>query len=164
MATFPELQPNTRSYDFGVFPLTEEPSISAGIVRFRHSTTSQNYQLTLGYNAITDAQATLIRNHYQSQGGGYRSFQLPAVIWKGHSFSGNIAPYATLWRYVATPEEEHLQIGRINVTITLGSDGYVETDPDSVDATLAVNGAGGGGSGLTVTVTASIAAGTATGA
>jgi hypothetical protein len=49
MATFPTLEPATRSYDFGLFPLTEEPSVSAGIVRFRHSVTQQNYQLTLGY-------------------------------------------------------------------------------------------------------------------
>lgn len=143
MATFPELEPNTRSYDFGVFPLTEEPSLSAGIVRFRHSATQQNYQLTLGYNAISDAQATLIRNHYQSQGGGYRSFPLPPIIWKGHTFSGNIAPYTMLWRYSDTPEEEHLDIGRINVTIALVSDGTVDPDFE---------------------VTASIAAGIATGA
>ena len=143
MATFPELEPNTRSYDFGLFPLTEEPSLSAGIVRFRHNTTPQGYQLTLGYNAISDAQATLIRNHYQGQGGGYRSFPLPSVIWKGHTFSGNIALYAMQWRYSETPEEEHLQVGRINVTIALVSDGTL--DPD-------------------LEVTASIAAGTATGA
>jgi len=143
MATFPELEPNTRSYDFGVFPLTEEPSLSAGIVRFRHSTTPQNYQLTLGYTAISDAQATLIRNHYQGQGGGYRSFPLPPIIWKGHTFSGNIAPYTMLWRYSETPEEEHLTVGRINVTIALVSDGTVDPDFE---------------------VTASIAAGIATGA
>lgn len=164
MATFPELEPATRAYDFGLFSLTEEPSISAGIVRFRHSTTPQNYQLTLGYNAITDAQATLIRNHYQGQGGGYRSFQLPSIIWKGHTFSGNVVPYTAQWRYVATPEEEHLQIGRVNVTITLGSDGYIQADPDAVDAAIAAGGGGGGGSGLTITVTASIAVGAATGA
>lgn len=143
MATFPELEPNTRSYDFGVFSLTEEPSLSAGIVRFRHSTAPQNYQLTLGYNAITDAQATLIRNHYQSQAGGYREFALPPIIWKGHTFSGNIAPYTMQWRYSDTPEEEHLDIGRINVTVALVSDGTVDPEFD---------------------VTVSIAAGIATGA
>ena len=26
MATFPELEPATRNYDFGLFPLTEVPS------------------------------------------------------------------------------------------------------------------------------------------
>lgn len=30
MATFPALEPATRSYDFGLFPLTDEPTASAG--------------------------------------------------------------------------------------------------------------------------------------
>lgn len=143
MATFPALEPNTRSYDFGVFPLTEEPSLSAGIVRFRHSTKPQNYQLTLGYNAISDAQASLIRTHFQSQGGSYRSFDLPPVIWKGHTFTGNITAYSMQWRYSDSPEEEHLDIGRINVTVSLVSDGSSVPDLE---------------------VAASIATGTATGA
>jgi len=128
MATFPELEPATRSYDLGLFPLTEEPSISAGIVRFRHSVTPQNYQLTLGYAALTDAEASLIRQHFQGQGGGYRSFQLPPIIWLGHTFSGNIVPTNTRWRYIATPEEEHFSIGYVNVTVTLGSDGTIDTE------------------------------------
>jgi hypothetical protein len=138
MATFPELEPNTRSYDFGLFPLTEEPSLSAGIVRFRHSTSPQNYQLTLGYKAITDAQATLIRNHYQGQGGGYRSFPLPPIIWKGHTFSGNIVPSTTLWRYSDTPEEEHLAVGRINVTVTFTSDGTINSEVQNITVTVAL--------------------------
>ena len=145
MATFPVLEPATRSYDFGLFPLTEEPSVSAGIVRFRHSVTQQNYQLTLGYVDLTDAEASLIREHYQSQGGGYLSFQLPATVWAGHTFSGNIVPYTTRWRYIETPEEEHSSAGYVNVTVTLGSDGTI--DPElglqDVDITL-VSGAATG--------------------
>lgn len=128
MATFPELEPATRSYDFGLFPLTEEPSISAGIVRFRHSTTPQNYQLTLGYVDLTDAEASLIREHFQGQGGGYRSFQLPPIIWKGHTFTGNVVPTNTRWRYTAAPEEPHRSAGYVNVTVTLGSDGTIDAE------------------------------------
>ena len=145
MATFPVLEPATRSYDFGLFPLTEEPSVSAGIVRFRHSVTQQNYQLTLGYVDLTDAEASLIREHYQSQGGGYRSFQLPATVWAGHTFSGNIVPYTTRWRYIETPEEEHRSAGYVNVTVTLGSDGTIDAELglQDVDITL-VSGAATG--------------------
>jgi hypothetical protein len=128
MATFPELEPATRSYDFGLFPLTEQPSLSAGIVRFRHSVTPQNYQLTLGYSALTDAKAALIREHYQGQGGGYRSFQLPPIVWRGHTFSGNVAPTNTRWRYTAAPEEEHFSIGYVNVTVSLGADGIIDAE------------------------------------
>ena len=145
MATFPVLEPATRSYDFGLFPLTEEPSVSAGIVRFRHSVTQQNYQLTLGYVDLTDAEASLIREHYQSQGGGYLSFQLPATVWAGHTFSGNIVPYTTRWRYIETPEEEHRSAGYVNVTVTLGSDGTIDAEMglQDVDITL-VSGAATG--------------------
>ena len=145
MATFPVLEPATRAYDFGLFPLTEEPSVSAGIVRFRHSVTQQNYQLTIGYVDLTDAEASLIREHYQSQGGGYRSFQLPATVWAGHTFSGNIVPYTTRWRYIETPEEEHRSAGYVNVTVTLGSDGTIDAELglQDVDITL-VSGAATG--------------------
>ena len=145
MATFPVLEPATRSYDFGLFPLTEEPSVSAGIVRFRHSVTQQNYQLTLGYVDLTDAEASLIREHYQSQGGGYRSFQLPATVWAGHTFSGNIVPYTTRWRYIETPEEEHRSAGYVNVTVTLGSDGTIDAEMglQPVDLTIAAGAATG---------------------
>lgn len=170
MATFPELEPNTRSYDFGLFPLTEEPSLSAGIVRFRHNTTPQSYQLTLGYNAITDAQATLIRNHYQGQGGGYRSFSLPVIIWQGHTSNDNIVPAETLWRYSETPEEEHLAVGRINVTIALVSDGVIPPTEapgftGGITASITAGAATGGAEapGFTGGITASITAGAATG-
>jgi hypothetical protein len=145
MATFPVLEPATRSYDFGLFPLTEEPSVSAGIVRFRHSITPQNYQLTLGYVDLTDAEASLIREHYQSQGGGYLSFQLPATVWAGHTFSGNIVPYTTRWRYIETPEEEHRSAGYVNVTVTLGSDGTIDAELglQPVDLTIAAGVATG---------------------
>ena len=128
MATFPELEPATRSYDFGLFSLTEQPSLSAGIVRFRHSVTPQNYQLTLGYTALTNAEAALIREHYQGQGGGYRSFQLPPIIWRGHKFSGNIVPTNTRWRYIAAPEEEHRSAGYVNVSVSLGADGTIDAE------------------------------------
>jgi hypothetical protein len=164
MATFPALEPATRSYDFGLFPLTEEPSISAGIVRFRHSITPQNYQLTLGYTALTDAEANLIREHYQFQGGGYRSFQLPPIIWAGHTFSGNIVPYTTRWRYIETPEEEHFSVGYVNVTVTLGSDGTIDADLglQDIDVTITGGAAGGGSGGIALTVTATLVAGAAT--
>lgn len=143
MATFPALEPATRAYDFGLFPLTEEPSISAGIVRFRHSAIPQNYQLALSYEYLTDAEATLIRNHFQGQGGGYRSFQLPPIIWKGHTFTGNVVPYTTLWRYLKAPEEQHASAGYVNVTVTLRSDGTIDTDPEAVVASIAAGVATG---------------------
>jgi hypothetical protein len=140
MATFPSLEPATRGYDFGQFPLSEEPSVSAGIVRFRHGLASQNHQLTLGYVDLVDAEATLIRQHFQGQGGGYRSFQLPPIVWKGHSFSGNIVPTNTRWRYTAAPEEEHRSAGYVNLTVTLGSDGVIDAELGLPEVALTIAG------------------------
>jgi hypothetical protein len=140
MAAFPELEPATRAYTFGLFPLTEEPSISAGIVRFRHGVTPQNYQLTLGYVNLTDAEASLIRQHYQGQGGGYRSFQLPPIIWRGHTFSGNVAPTNTRWRYIDAPEEEHRSAGYVNVSVSLGADGTIDAELGLQPIDLSITG------------------------
>jgi hypothetical protein len=165
MAIFPALEPALRSYDLGAFPLTEQPSRSAGTVRFRHATTPADYRLTLEYVYLTDAQITQIRNHYQSQGGTYRSFQLPSIIWKGHSFSGNVFPVGTRWRYADTPTETHHDIGRYSVSVSLVSDGtYEGATPADVTTSITTGGAGGGAAGLTRTVTASLSAGASTGA
>ena len=138
MATYPALEPATRSYDLGAFPLTEQPSLSAGVVRFRHSVAATDYRLQLGYIYLSDAEATEIRTHFQSQGGTYRSFQLPSIIWKGHTFSGNVFPVGTRWRYADTPEETHQSGGLVNMTISLVSDGTYEDaafDPITVSLT-----------------------------
>ena len=138
MATFPVLEPATRSYVLGAFPLTEQASLSAGVVRFRHGTAAANFSLQLEYVYLSDAEATEIRNHYQGQGGTYRSFMLPSIIWKGHTFSGNVFPVGTRWRYADTPEETHLSGGLVNVTISLVSDGTYEgaaIDPITVSIT-----------------------------
>jgi hypothetical protein len=144
MATFPELEPAARSYDLGAFPLTEQPSQSAGTVRFKHGDAAVAFNLQLEYVYLSDAEATQIRNHYQGQGGSYRSFLLPSIIWKGHTFSGNVFPVGTRWRYAETPEETHQSGGLVNVTIDLISDGTYEDGPiDPVAVSLAPGAATG---------------------
>jgi hypothetical protein len=138
MATFPELEPATRSYDLGAFPLTEQASLSAGTVRFRHGTAATKFSLQLEYEYLSDGEATEIRTHYQGQGGSYRSFLLPPIIWKGHTFSGNVFPVGTRWRYADAPEETHLSGGLVNLTVSLVSDGTYEgaaIDPITVSIT-----------------------------
>jgi hypothetical protein len=161
MADFPAIEPASRSYDLGAFPLTEEPSFSAGPVRFRHATTPTDYRLNLEYAYLTDAQATEIRNHFQSQGGTYRSFMLPATIWKGHTFSGNVFPVGTRWRYADVIEETHHGIGRYSIAISLVSDGTYE---DQVFASVNIGfaaGVAGGTKPLNIAVSVALAPGAA---
>lgn len=164
MAIFPALEPATREYTFGSFPLTEEPSPSAGTVRFRHATIPAAYELTLGYEHLTDAEAALIRTHYGVQAGGFISFLLPATIWKGHTFTGNVVPVGMLWQYAAPPEESHSSAGYVDMSVTLESDGQLENSLGGITVALTSGAAGGGGSGLSITVNASLDVGAATGA
>lgn len=143
MASFPALQPSSRAYNFGTFALTEVPSRNAGTVRFRHSTTPCNYELTLEYVALSNTDSVLLRTHFASQGGGYRSFPLPPIIWKGHTFSGNVMPVGLLWRYASAPEETHLPRGRTNITIELVSDGTVDPSLGEIAITLNAGAATG---------------------
>lgn len=165
MAIFPAIEPASRSYDLGAFPLTEQPSLSAGVVRFRHGTDATDYRLQLEYVYLSDAEATQIRTHFQGQAGTHRSFQLPATIWKGHSFSGNVFPVGTRWRYADAPEETHHENSQYSMAVDLVSDGIYEgATADPIDISIVAGGAGGGAAGLTITVTASLSAGAATGA
>ena len=164
MSTFPELEPATREYTFGSFALTEEPSPSAGIIRFRHATIPAAYELTLGYEHLTDAEATLIRTHYGVQAGGFMSFPLPSIVWKGHTFTGNVAPVGMLWRYASPPEETHRSAGYVNLSVSLESDGQVDSSLGTITTSLTAGRAGGGADGAALTVTTSLTAGTATGA
>jgi hypothetical protein len=164
MSVFPELEPATREYTFGSFALTEEPSPSAGIIRFRHATIPAAYELTLGYEHLTDGEAELIRRHYDTQDGGHISFTLPAIIWKGHTFSGNIVPVGMRWRYTAPPEETHRSAGYVNLSVSLESDGQLDISLGTITSSLTAGGAGGGGAGAAMTITTSLTAGAATGA
>jgi len=92
MATFPALKPATRRYSMGVFPVTEERGFGGGSIRFRHGSTAYGHTLELGFVALTQAQAKLIRDHYREQQGGYRSFQLSTYAWAGHASFTDLVP------------------------------------------------------------------------
>lgn len=148
MATFPALQPATRRYSMGVFPVTEEKGFGGGSVRFKHGAIAYSHSLELSFATLTQAQAKLLRDHYREQQGGYIAFPLSPEAWAGHTSFTDLVPSSTHWRYAEQPQEDHLSAGYVNVSITL----------ISVPAIIA-----GIATGATRTVTASLAGGAATG-
>jgi len=69
---------------------------------------------------------------------------LPPIVWKGHTFSGNVFPIGTSWRYADAPEESHFSGGLVNVTVSLVSDGaYEGTALDPVAVSLVPGAATG---------------------
>lgn len=121
MATFPALEPNSRTYSLGQFPVTVQAGWHGGAVRFRHGSTAAGHSLGLGYEKLTAANASLIRAHYRGQLGGYVPFSLSSAVWTGHSSTTNLVPSSTLWRYAGPPEETHYSGGLVDINLTLES-------------------------------------------
>lgn len=112
MADFPALDPAVRRYNAGVFPVTVESGFGGGNVRFTHGSFKYGIGLSLGYSALTEDNAALIREHYRLQNGGHQSFLLPAIVYPVSGFR---------WKYQSQPSENHLLNGRIDVTVPLVS-------------------------------------------
>jgi len=119
MATFPALKASSRSYSMGVFPVTEEKGFGGGSIRFKHGNTSYGHVLDLGFLALTQAQAKLIRDHYRAQHGGHIPFALSTEVWAGHSSATSLVPSTMVWRYASPPEEVHDTRGFVDVSLSL---------------------------------------------
>lgn len=102
---FPAIVPRSVSYDFGMMNLTEEPTVS-GPIRFRHSTDTVNYSLTLNYDALTSTEVTQFRNHYLQAKGTHLRFKAPTQIWG----LPQIANEDSVYRYAGPPEEQQFGV------------------------------------------------------
>lgn len=101
---YPNLSPVSISYDLGGLNISNESTITAGPVRFRHSLRLNNNILTLNYENLTSAEIALIRDHYNKSGGTHYYFSIPdSLVWG--SSSGKIVSQSSLYRYNAIPEE-----------------------------------------------------------
>jgi hypothetical protein len=121
MADFPALTPSSRGYALAEFPVTEERGFGGGNVRFKHGNLGYSFQLRLNYVALSQADASLIRDHYRTQQGGFISFDLSSDVWLGHDDISGLAPLNVAWRYAAPIEETHRIEGRIDISVTLSS-------------------------------------------
>lgn len=148
MATFPALKPATRRYSMGVYPVTEERGFGGGSIRFKHGAIPYGHNLELGFIALTQAQAKLLRDHYREQQGGYISFPLSAEAWAGHASFTDLVPSSTYWRYASVPEETHRTGGYVDVSITMLSvPAMIAGTAAGLIRTVAVSFVGGAASG-----------------
>jgi hypothetical protein len=116
---FPSFEPAKRSYDFGDIPLSEANGFAGGSMRFTHATEAIGHGLTLEYEELSEAQARTIRRHYFNRQGGFLSFYLPAVVWRGHPTVDTLVPAGGRWKYAAEPEETHQQGKLYRMTVQL---------------------------------------------
>ena len=118
MADFPYLEPSTRSYDLGAYPITAQPTWGAADIRFKHGNSPVLPPLDLAFELITDFEADLIETHWLDHGIQTR-FHLPQITFLGNSNSGGPAPLSFLWLYIAAPVFTSRVGGLKDVTVQL---------------------------------------------
>ena len=147
MATFPALKPSTRTYTPGEYPNSAFKAISGIEGRVRHSNVMLDASLRLTFNGITEVQMLSILTHYNTQRGGFRSFELPSDVWVGLSSLTSFTPSGYTWRYAGSPAVTDIFNGYHTVEVTL-----VTVPPEGAAIT-----------GIELTVSASMSAGAGTG-
>lgn len=121
MAVFPSLAPaGRRRYQMRTTATTRERSIAGGDVRFRMAPERFDVPLELPYELLTQTQAQLLRDHWNTHG-TYQSFTLSAAAWAGHTRTDDISPAWHRWVWAGEPEESHRPGGLVDVTCRLRS-------------------------------------------
>jgi hypothetical protein len=114
MATFPALNPTSRTYIPGQPPATALTTLNGDELSVRHNNASTKYILRLGFNGITPDEHFAINSHYSIHG-RFQPFDLPTSILLGGNFS---FPANYLWIYGASPDTQY-DPGVIAVTVEL---------------------------------------------
>jgi hypothetical protein len=121
MAVFPSLTPSgRRRYRMRTTATTRERSITGGDVRFRLAPERFGVPLEFPYEFLTQAQAQLLRDHWNSHG-TYRSFPLSPAAWAGHTRTDDISPAWHRWVWAEKPQETHRSGGLVDVVCRLRS-------------------------------------------
>ena len=118
---FPTLTPTSREFSPGAWPIKNYSSQSGAEIRILYGSQRTNAKLSLGYENVTDANAQLFIEDYNSNIGTLRTFTLPSAVrngWNGSPATLD-APPGTKWRYEAEPQLRSVRPGRSSVTVNL---------------------------------------------
>ena len=103
MATFPALQPQTRTYTPGAMPSTAIRVLTGDETSVRHTNSSFGHSLRFTFRGLTAAQQTSITNHYLTHG-RFTAFDLPTSVLAG---SGLTFPANYAWIYAVSPQTSY---------------------------------------------------------
>jgi len=114
MATFPALNPNTRTYIPGGAAATAITTLDGDELSVRHTNSSVGHILRLGFVGLTAEAYKQITNHYMLHG-RFEPFDLSATTLQS---SDLVFPANYLWIYTASPETTY-EPGVITVSVEL---------------------------------------------
>lgn len=129
---FPSITPTSRSLTAGDFPGATFSAQNGVQVRVQYGNQRRNVELSLSFDNITDANAALIYDHYNSCRGTLGVFDVAAnsLTQSGNpgfhsgttSTSTNrfsVTPYGMKYRYAEPPQFNSVKPGRMSATIKL---------------------------------------------
>lgn len=118
------IQPTSRSYSPGNYPVKTYNSNNGSEVRILYGSKPTNMTLELSYDNITDAEADQFLTHYYEVQGTYQTFEIPSTAstfsgWSGGADSLNRASSGAVWRYSEAPQQQSVRpgISRVNVRL-----------------------------------------------
>ena len=118
---FPTLTPTSREFTPGAWPIKNYNSQSGAEIRILYGSQRTNAKLGLSYENVTDANAQLFVDDFNSNIGTLRTFTLPSATrngWNGSAATLD-APPGTKWRYEGEPQVRSVRPGRSSVTVSL---------------------------------------------
>lgn len=122
MADFPAVIPDaSRGFIPGGFGVSTYGLPDGPEVRFLGAVTATADQLQLQFTQCSEADAELIRKHYNDQAGGLLGFDLSDEVLSGFANGDVLAAAGYVWRYAAPPTFDQLSGGLVNVSVTLES-------------------------------------------
>jgi len=118
---FPTLTPTSREFSPGAWPIKNYNSQSGAEIRILYGSQRTNAKLGLSYENVTDANAQLFIDDFNSNIGTLRTFTLPSATQNGWNGSAATldAPPGTKWRYESEPQIRSVRPGRSSVTVKL---------------------------------------------
>lgn len=118
---FPTLTPTSREFSLGAWPVKNYTSQSGAEIRILYGSQRTNAKLGLSYENVTDANAQLFIDDFNSNIGTLRTFTLPSATQNGWNGSAATldAPPGTKWRYESEPQIRSVRPGRSSVTVNL---------------------------------------------
>lgn len=124
MAFPTSLEPTSRSYSPGDYPVKSYNANSGAEFRILYGSSPFNMILDLSYSNVTDAEADQFLTHYYEMQGTFQTFEIPSTAstfagWTGGADSLNRASSGAVWRYSEPPRQETVRPGVSNVSVRL---------------------------------------------
>ena len=121
MANFPALSPNSRLYVPGSLPAAITTSLSGMATGFRRGNRRIAQTLSMSFEYLTEADMTLIKDHYIGQNGTFDIFFLSAEVWGDFTTPPIplLCDYA--WRYATDVTITDVSFDRFSVSVDLES-------------------------------------------